>query len=603
MILHIEELRLSGKVGEEGGGRPMKSIALRVACAWFVFSACGGEADSGATTTPFTTTNVDGGEAPMDRCLGDAFADDFAVQSGDGETVSGHIEALASSTHGVVACGDGFLDIVGGGSVELGGTCSSIATDGDLAIVGLRGTGVVLVDLGGPSVLGTADVGDVRGVAIRGTQAWAAAGAAGVVALDASGGLTSSGAVGSIADARGVAIDDAGLWVAAGDAGVALIDPTSGTAIASADTESRALGVRTTDDGTIVLRGVFGWDIFEASGSSLAKSASHETTGAVFDAAVHDGEIVTAEVHAIVRHGDGAPRFEERPRFGDLDAPWLRSVASHDGELFVALGDEVAPVDIASASEAPDIMVDATTVYMWGDAGHRLESLVVVDNLGDAPLVIGSIDADAPFAALVQDGGEPIDGCPDAYEVEAGGSLLLAVSYTPDDTSLVTGEITLHTNDPDEPDLVLAVDGNRGEPEIGDEALDFELVTIDGDRFRLSDHLGKVVLVKMFNFGCKRCAEEFAEVESDVMPGYSAADFVAVGVNTTHRTAFAGTLAADADLTLPLALDIDSNAFRFYRMPEKVFPLNAIVGRDGRLTHVDAEEGLTAAQSAIDAAM
>jgi len=600
--LHIEVLLHSGKVGEKVEVVPMKSIALRVACVWFVFSACGGDADSGATTTPFTTTNAQGSEAPMDRCLGDAFTDDFAVQSG-GETVSGHILALASSDHGLVACGDGFFDVVGGGSATLGGTCSSIATDGDLAIVGLRGRGVALVDLGGPSVLGTADVGDVRGVAIRGTQAWAAAGSAGVVALDASGGLTSSGPLGSVADARGVAIDDAGLWVAAGDAGVALLDPASGSVIASAATDSRALGVRATDGGTLVLRGVFGWDVFEASGSALDRSASHETTGAVFDATVHDGEIITAEVHAIVRHGDEGPRFEERPRFGALDAPWLRSVASHDGELFVALGDEVASVDVASTSPAPDVMVDATTVYMWGDAGDRLESLVVIDNLGNAPLVVGSIEADAPFDFEVQGGGEPIDGCPDAFEVEPGGSLLLAVSYTPDDTSLVTGELTLHTNDPDEPQLVLTIDGNRGEPEIGDEATDFELITIEGDRFRLSDHLGKVVLVKLFNFGCKRCAEEFAQVEDDVMPGYSSADFVAVGVNTTHRTAFAGTLADEADLSLPLVLDIDSSAFRFYRMPRKVFPLNAVVGRDGRLTHVDAEEGLASAQSAIDAAM
>lgn len=582
----------------------MKSIALRVACSWFMLvMACSADADSGATTMPFTTTNADGGEAPMDRCLGDAFADDFAVRTDDGESVAGEIEALASSSHGVVACGDGFLDIVGGGSVAIAGMCSSVATDGDLAIVGLRDAGVALVDLSGPSVLGTAEVGDVAGVAIRGTQAWAAAKGAGVIALDVSGGVASSGAIGSIADARGVAIDDAGLWVAAADAGVALLDPASGSAIASSATDSTALGVRTTSEGTLVLRGVFGWDVFEASGSTLTLADSHETTGAVFDATALDGEIITAEVHAIVRHGADGPRYEERPSAGALDAPWMRSAVAHDGELFVALGDEVVPMDVASSVAAPDVMIDATTVYMWGDAGDRLESLVVIDNLGDAPLVIGSIDADAPFAYEVQDGGEPIDGCPDAVQVEPGGSLLLAVSYTPDDASLTTGNITLHTNDPDEPELVLTVDGNRGAPAIGDDAIDFELITIEGERFRLSDHRGKVVLVKMFNFGCKRCAEEFAEVQTDLMTGYAASDFVAVGVNTTHRTAFAGTLAAEADLTLPLVLDIDSAAFRFYRMPEKVFPLNAVVGRDGTLTHVDAEEGLLSTEAAIDAAM
>ena len=541
----------------------------------------------------------------MDRCLGDVFDDDFVLNAGDGESMSGYAEAIASSTAGIVACGAGFLEIVGGSSTDLDGTCTAMVVVDDVAIVALLSGDILAVDLNGPSVTSSVSVGgSAHGVATDGTTVWAAAGTDGVVTLTLSGSsLLADGTLGSIGDARGVALDDAGLWVAAGKGGVALLDPSSGASLGTAATESGALGVRATSQGAVVLRGVKGWDLFTASSGSIELSSSHTTTGAVLDATERDGELVTAEVHALVRHSDAGMRQQERPHFGALDAGWFRAVTTHDGELFAAIGDEVVAVDVKATTAAPDVMVDGTTVYMWGDAGERLESLVVIENLGDAPLVVGDIEADAPFEFEVQDGGDPVDGCPDAVEIPAGGSLLFAVSYTPDNESLVSGEITLHTNDPDEPELVLTIDGNRGEPVVGSEAVDFDLLTIYGERFRLSDHLGKVVLVKMFNFGCKRCSEEFATVEHELMPGYSAADFVAVGVNTTHRTAFAGTVVDEAELSLPMALDLDSAAFRHYRMPEKVFPLNVVVGRDGKILHVDTEEGLASTETAIDAAM
>lgn len=589
------------------------SSAARASSSWIVcaamttlsFTACGSDSGDAATTVPFTTTAADGGEAPTDRCLGDAFDDDFVLQTDDGVSLSGDAEVLASSDAGVVACGAGFLEVVDGGSVTLDGTCSSLAVAGDVAIVGMRGGDVVAVDLAGPALGGSVSVGAaVHGVATDGTTVWAAAGDAGVVAVPLAGGsLGSATPIGSIADARGVAIDDAGLWVAAGDDGVTVLDPTTGAARGAAETASDALGVRTTAAGTVVLLGVGGWERYEASGTTLQKVGSEGTTGAALDAVEHDGELVTAEIHTLVRHTSAGPRFEERPGFGSLDAPWLGAIVSHDGELLAAVGDELVPVEVAPRTAVPDVMIDATTVYMWGDPGERLESLVVVDNLGDAPLVVGDVEIDAPFEFAFQDGGDPVEGCDDTVSIPAGGSLLLAVSYTPDDDALVTGEITLRTNDPDEPELVLTVDGNRGAPTIGSEAADFELLTIYGERFRLSDHRGKVVLVKLFNFGCKVCAEEFATIQNELIPGYAASEFVAVGVNTTHRTGFAGSVVEEGGLTLPMTLDIDSTAFRHYRMPRKVFPLNVVVGRDGKIEHVDTEEGLAPTEAAVAAAM
>lgn len=573
-------------------------------CSWI--AACGSEDSDTSATTVFTTTApLEGGDdASTDRCLGDVFEDDFVARRDDATALGGHIEALASSDAGVVACGEGFVEVVGVGSLDLAGTCTSLAAAGTTAIVGTREGSVSVVDLAGPTIVGSLQLGDrVHGVAYDGSNAWAAAGSDGVVAIGvASGGPTNDGALGAFADARGVAHGPEGLWVAAGTQGIALIDAATGASLGTAMTDFESLGVRATDDGAIVLLGVNGWERYAAGGGGIAREDGDATTGAVLDATMHAGDLVTAEVHTLVRRSGGARRFEERASFDELVAPWYRAVVSHDGELLAAAGDEIIPVDVRASSDAPDLMVDATTVYMWGDAGEPLESLVVIENAGDEPLVLGEVEADAMLDVSFQDG-DPVDGCPDAVAVAPGGSVLLSVKTTPDSTALATGEIRISSNDPDEPELRLSVDVNRGEPELGSDAVDFELLTIYGERVRLSDHAGKVVLVKMFNFGCKRCAEEFAEVQADIVGSYAASEFVAIGVNTTHRTAFAGKIVDEGDLTLPVTLDLDSMAFRHFRMPEKVFPLNVVVGRDGKILHVDAEEGLASASAAIADAM
>ncbi len=56
-------------------------------------------------------------------------------------------------------------------------------------------------------------------------------------------------------------------------------------------------------------------------------------------------------------------------------------------------------------------------------------------------------------------------------------------------------------------------------------------------------------------------------------------------------------------ITFPLALDFDGEVFRRYRMPRLVFPINVVVGRDGKVVHFDTELPLDAAKQAIVAAL
>lgn len=63
------------------------------------------------------------------------------------------------------------------------------------------------------------------------------------------------------------------------------------------------------------------------------------------------------------------------------------------------------------------------------------------------------------------------------------------------------------------------------------------------------------------------------------------------------------TLVDELGVTLPVALDLEGEIFRHYRVPSRVFPLNVVIDRSGALVHVDANLDISDAEAAIVAAL
>lgn len=56
-------------------------------------------------------------------------------------------------------------------------------------------------------------------------------------------------------------------------------------------------------------------------------------------------------------------------------------------------------------------------------------------------------------------------------------------------------------------------------------------------------------------------------------------------------------------VTLPVVFDLEGELFRYYRLAARVFPLNAVIDRNGDLVHVDGNLDTTDAEAAIVAAL
>jgi hypothetical protein len=92
-------------------------------------------------------------------------------------------------------------------------------------------------------------------------------------------------------------------------------------------------------------------------------------------------------------------------------------------------------------------------------------------------------------------------------------------------------------------------------------------------------------------------------VQNELLPTYGGQGFSAVAVNSSRNTEYAAALILDEAISLPTGLDIESEVFRYYRVPGLAFPLHVVVDRQGKIAHVDNGPGLGAVEAAIVAAL
>lgn len=562
---------------------------------------CAPDLPDGDTGVAYDPSAGSGNGGP--RGCDDPAEDD--VQIGGKTTLPGSIRRLSPLPNGVLACGDAFvaaLDDRGDVDAQLDASspCVGVAADGS-AIVVLTEDGTVEAVDAGLAVLQSATVeGPARGIALADGHAFVAAGSGGVVKLDAT--SLETVATFDVPDALDIASAEGKLFVAAGPTGVVQIDPDSGEILDTAATQTPALGVRAAGDDVLVLRGAQGFDWVSAA-EGLSLRASGLTEGVVVDAMLGSDEAFVVEGHALVRYaleGDSILRrsSEHRPDAGSAEGAWLRAVSpvGSGAEGFAVAGDGgVWELVVRAPIAAPDLAVDAPFIQLFGDAGETIEGLYLLRNVGDAPLTIIGLETDGPFTASVDPQDDTCDGLP---SLAPGSSAPVSLLFDIDGDGPVAGTLHVETNDPDQPILEVALQGNPAGPSLGAPAPDFTGLTLEGEPFRLSDHLGQVVFLKLFDFGCSTCSEEFPVIQSELVPRYGD-QVVFVGVNKGHRTAYADAIATEASLDFPVVLDIDSQAFARYRLPGKVFPLHVILDTDGTIALADAEPGLAAVETTL----
>jgi peroxiredoxin len=121
---------------------------------------------------------------------------------------------------------------------------------------------------------------------------------------------------------------------------------------------------------------------------------------------------------------------------------------------------------------------------------------------------------------------------------------------------------------------------------------DFELPTLDGDTLRLSDQLGKnVVLLDFWATFCKPCLRAMPELEK-LYQKQKSRGFVVLGIaiDSADQRDEVRAEVAKLGVTFPILLDQETRVVALYN-PRSSAPYSVLIGRDGRV--VRKQEGYT----------
>jgi len=124
---------------------------------------------------------------------------------------------------------------------------------------------------------------------------------------------------------------------------------------------------------------------------------------------------------------------------------------------------------------------------------------------------------------------------------------------------------------------------------------DFELATLGGGHERLSDHLGKkVILIDFWATFCEPCLLALPNLDA-LYRKHAARGFVVFGISIDEASSAARVRAevSKLGLSFPILLDQDTRVIALYNA-RATAPYSVLVGRDGRVLR--RQEGYTGAE-------
>lgn len=119
---------------------------------------------------------------------------------------------------------------------------------------------------------------------------------------------------------------------------------------------------------------------------------------------------------------------------------------------------------------------------------------------------------------------------------------------------------------------------------VGDVAPDFTLELIDGSKFTLSEHRGKVIMLQFTAGWCGICRKEMPFIESEIWQRHKDnSNFVLVGIDREETKEEIIPFVEKVGTTYPIAMDINADVFSSYALRNSGITRNVLIDRDGKI--------------------
>ncbi len=373
---------------------------------------------------------------------------------------------------------------VGPGEIYAGGRAFSISVIG-------------IADPGNPQLLhnyGDPDM-SYEGLALEGDLLVAARHGDGLELID----VTNSSApvtlseLTTLSDAWDLEIRGDLVYVADGIGGLRVVDisnPLSPFLQSSFPTSGFAKDVDVSGDLAVVACGSSGFDVFDVSDPMNISQVGHGNTSGLAVTLDLDGSLL------FVADWDDVEVFDlsvpESPGFAGSEKTPIRAMglAARDGLAYVTDWNKFRVYDFGPTTLA-DVHVDIEEMNFFDNtADVPVDSSFVIENTGGSTLNVTEVRSFNSRFEMHE---------PTAFSIPAGGQHTVTLTYHPTGTDDSTF-FAVESDDSDEAQVSFPVyTGNQsGRLDIGEDAPDWAHSDGDGIPYKLSDYLGKVVIMAFF---------------------------------------------------------------------------------------------------------
>ena len=119
--------------------------------------------------------------------------------------------------------------------------------------------------------------------------------------------------------------------------------------------------------------------------------------------------------------------------------------------------------------------------------------------------------------------------------------------------------------------------------EVGDMAPDFAMEYTTGEKVKLSELRGQVVVLQFTASWCSVCREEMPHLEKDVWQAFKDKGVLLIGIDRDEPLETVIKFQKDMKTTYPLALDPGANIFGLFAAKEAGVTRNIVIDRDGKI--------------------
>ena len=119
--------------------------------------------------------------------------------------------------------------------------------------------------------------------------------------------------------------------------------------------------------------------------------------------------------------------------------------------------------------------------------------------------------------------------------------------------------------------------------EVGDMAPDFEMEFIDGQKTKLSELRGQIVILQFTASWCSVCRLEMPHLEKDVWQKYKDQNVLLIGIDRDEPLETVIAFQKKIGTTYPLALDPGANIFGLFANKEAGVTRNVVIDKTGKI--------------------